>query len=85
FFLPGSRNYNHNKELSKLVLAGKRELDAGRRAEIYRKLFDTATLERYAMPVVPIPAVTAHRKELVVPVTGTKKPEGFMFNLLSWK
>lgn len=85
FFLPGSRNYNHNKELSKLVLAGKRELDANKRAEIYRKLFDTVTSERYAMPVVPIPAVTAHRKTLVVPVTGTKKPEGFMFNLLHWK
>jgi len=85
FFLPGSRNYNGDKGLAKLVLAGKAELDPKKREGIYKKLFDTATRERYAMPVVPLPAVVAHRKDVVVPKGGTKKPEGFMFNIVSWK
>jgi peptide/nickel transport system substrate-binding protein len=85
FFLPGSRNYNGDKELTKLVMQGKFELDDARRDAVYKKLFDGATRERYAMPVVPIPAVIAHRKDVMVPVGGTKKPEGFMFNILSWK
>lgn len=85
FFLPGSRNYNGDASLAKLVFAGKYELDEGKRETIYRTLFDTVTKERYAMPVVPIPAVTAHHKDLKFPAGGTKKPEGFMFNLLEWK
>lgn len=85
FFLPGSRNYNGDKSLAKLVLAGKAELDEKKREAIYKTLFDTATRERYAMPVVPLAAVIAHRKDVVVPKGGTKKPEGFMFNLVSWK
>ncbi len=85
FFLPGSRNYNGDKSLAKLVMDGKFELDEKKRQAIYKQLFDTVTKERYAMPVIPIAAVVAHNKDLVVPTKGTKKPEGFMFNLLSWK
>ena len=85
FFLPGSRNYNGDKSLAKLVMDGKFELDEKKREAIYKQLFDTVTKERYAMPVIPIAAVVAHNKDLVVPTKGTKKPEGFMFNLLSWK
>ena len=85
FFLPGSRNYNGDKSLAKLVMKGKFELDPPKRAAVYKTLFDTATRKRYAMPVVPIAAVIAHSKDVVVPVGGTKKPEGFMFNILAWK
>lgn len=85
FYLPGSRNYNHNKMLSKLVLDARYEIDPKKRETLYKKLFDTATKERYSMPVVPIAAIVAHSKELIVPMGGPKKSEGFMFNLLKWK
>ncbi|MDB5532407.1 MAG: Peptide/nickel transport system substrate-binding protein, partial [Hyphomicrobiales bacterium] len=38
-----------------------------------------------SMPVTPLGAVLAHSKDVKIPVSGTKKPEGFMFNLLEWK
>jgi len=84
FFLPGSRNYNGNEMLSRLVNEGKFELDLEKRRATYTKLFDTVTEERYAMPLVPIPSVVAHSADVKVPVSGTMKPEGFMFNLLEW-
>lgn len=85
FFLPGSRNYNHDKELAKLVLEGKYELDMDKRKKIYTTIFDKATNERYAMPIVPTAAIIAHSKDVSIPTKGTKKPEGFMFNLIGWK
>jgi peptide/nickel transport system substrate-binding protein len=83
FYLPGSRNYSNDAELTQWTLDGEREPDPAKRAEIYRKLFDKVTEERYGMPLVELPAVLVQSKDLVVDTHHTK-PEGFLFNRLSW-
>jgi peptide/nickel transport system substrate-binding protein len=85
FFLPGSRNYNGDKELAEFVRKARVEFDTSKREEIYKRLFDKVTAERYAMPVMPLGSVIAHSKDVKIPTGGTKKPEGFTFNLLEWK
>ena len=57
FFLPGSRNYNGDKELSDFVRKARVEFDTAKREEIYKRLFDKVTAERYAMPVMPLGSV----------------------------
>ena len=64
---------------------GQAELDPKKREETYRAIFNKANEERYSMPITPIPSVIAHTKDLKVPTTGTRKPEGFILNLLEWK
>lgn len=85
FFEPGSRNYNGDAELSRLHNAGQQEPDIAKREVIYRQLFDRANQERYLMPIAPLASILAHSKDLKIPTSGTKKPEGFIFNLLEWK
>jgi peptide/nickel transport system substrate-binding protein len=85
FYEPGDRNYNGDKELEALMNKGQAELDPKKREETYRAIFNKANEERYSMPITPIPSVMAHTKDLKVPTTGTRKPEGFILNLLEWK
>ncbi len=85
FYEPGDRNYNQDAELAKIYDEGQRELDPVKREAMYRRMFDKVNDERYSMPIIPLAAVLAHSKDLVIPTSGTKKPEGFMFNLLMWK
>ncbi len=84
FFLPGSRNMHGDKELAKVVIAGRREFDIDKRKALYRAAFDRVVNERYAMPVVPLPATVAHDKNLELQ-TNHKNPKGFEFNKLKWK
>lgn len=84
FFLPGSRDMYGDKALADAVIAGRRELDIEKRKAIYRKAFDRVTTERYAMPVVPLPAIVIHDKNLEVQ-RNHKNPKGFEFNRLRWK
>jgi peptide/nickel transport system substrate-binding protein len=83
FYLPGSRNYTNDAELTQLTEEGERETDLAKREAIYRKLFDRVTEERYGMPLVELPSVLVVSKDLVVDTNHTK-PEGFLFNRLSW-
>jgi peptide/nickel transport system substrate-binding protein len=83
FYLPGSRNYTNDDELTKLTAAGERETDLKKREAIYTKLFDRVTEQRYAMPLVELPAVLVASKDLVIDTNHTK-PEGFLFTRLSW-
>lgn len=83
FYLPGSRNYTNDAELTELTAEGSRETDPEKRIAIYRKLFDRVTEERYAMPLVELPAVLVQSKDLDIDTNHTK-PEGFLFNRLSW-
>ncbi len=85
FYEPGDRNYNGDKELASLMEKGQAELDPKKREETYRQIFNKANEERYSMPITPIPSVLAHSKDLKIPATGTRKPEGFVLNLLEWK
>ena len=83
FYLPGSRNYTNDAELTQWTIDGEHEPDTEKRAAIYTKLFDKVTDERYGMPLVELPAVLVQSKDLVVDTRHTK-PEGFLFNRLSW-
>lgn len=85
FYEPGSRNYNGDAELAKIDDEAQRELDPKKREAMYDRMFSKVNDERYSMPVMPLAAVLAHSKDLKIPTSGTKKPEGFMFNLLEWK
>jgi peptide/nickel transport system substrate-binding protein len=85
FYEPGDRNYNGDKELSELMEKAQSELDPAKREGLYRSMFDKANERSYSMPISPIPSVIAHSKDVKIPVGGTKKPEGFMFNMLEWK
>jgi peptide/nickel transport system substrate-binding protein len=83
FYLPGSRNYNRDADLTKWTGDGASEPDPEKRRAIYAGLFDKVTEERYAMPLVELPAVLVQSKDLVIDTNHTK-PEGFLFNRLSW-
>jgi peptide/nickel transport system substrate-binding protein len=83
-FADSSRNYAGDPELIKWTDEGQRTLDLKKREDIYRRLFDKVIRERYAMPLVELPAINVHNKDLVIDSNHTK-PEGFMFNRLSWK
>jgi peptide/nickel transport system substrate-binding protein len=83
FYLPGSRNYSGDPELTQLTQEGAREPDPEKRADIYRKLFDRVTEERYGMPLVELPSIIVQSKDLVIDTNHTK-PEGFLFNRISW-
>ena len=83
FYLPGSRNYNGDEELTRWTAEGSKESDPEKRIAIYKKLFDKVTKERYGMPLVELPAVLIRSKDLVIDPNHTK-PEGFVFNRLSW-
>jgi peptide/nickel transport system substrate-binding protein len=83
FYLPGSRNYSNDAELTKWTEEGARESDPEKRVEIYTKLFDKVTAEHYGMPLVELPSVLVQSKDLVIDTHHTK-PEGFLFNRLAW-
>jgi peptide/nickel transport system substrate-binding protein len=83
FYLPGSRNYNDDADLTRWTAEGSRETDPEKRVAIYKKLFDKVTAQRYGMPLVELPAVLIRSKDLVIDTNHTK-PEGFLFNRLSW-
>ncbi len=83
FYLPSPRNYTGDAELAKWTEEAGHEFDPEKRAAIYKRIFDRVTEERYAMPLVELPAILVETKDLVVDTNHTK-PEGFLFNRLSW-
>jgi len=83
FYAPSSRNYTGDAELAKWTDEASTELDPQKRLALYKKIFDRVTEERYAMPLVELPAIIVAEKDLVIDTNHTK-PEGFLFNRLSW-
>ena len=84
FFADSSRNYNADQDLIRWDREGSITQDLRAREDIYRKLFDKVTEERYAMPLVELPAVIAHDKDLLL-MGGNGRPEGFNLNRVAWK
>jgi peptide/nickel transport system substrate-binding protein len=84
FFVPSSRDAIGDPILAKAVDDGRIELDPKKREAIYRAAFDRATSEYYMEPLVPLPAIVAHAKDLKL-LPGNKSPEGFELNYLAWK
>jgi len=83
FYAPSSRNYTGDKQLADWTDQAAHELDLDKRIAIYKKIFDRVTEERYAMPLVELPAVLIAAKDLQVD-ENHMKPEGFLINRLSW-
>ncbi|MDA0238654.1 MAG: ABC transporter substrate-binding protein [Proteobacteria bacterium] len=83
FFLPSGRNYNKDPELEELARTGRGELDPAKRGAIYKKLFDTSTERSYLMPLIPLPAIVAHQRNVKL-VGGHKNPKGFEVNRVAW-
>ena len=84
FFMKGSRNYMGDKELTAAHAAGQVTFDLNKRKAVYQAAFDRVNDQAYMMPLVPLPVVLAHTKEIVVH-GGHKNPEGFELNRVSWK
>jgi peptide/nickel transport system substrate-binding protein len=84
FYLPSSRDAIGDPVLAKAVDEGRAELDPKKREAVYRAAFDRVTEERYMMPLVPLPAIVAHNKDLKL-LDGHKSPEGVELNFVSWK
>ena len=83
FFLKGSRNYTRDDRLTNAVLAGRMELDLKKREAIYAKAFDLANTEHYFKPLIPLPAVVVHHKDVKL-LGGHKNPKGFELNRITW-
>jgi len=84
FFIPSSRDAIGDPILAKAVDDGRAELDPKKREEIYRGAFDRVTTERYMMPLVPLPAIVAHNKNVQL-LPGHKSPEGVELNFIALK
>ena len=84
FYAPSSRNYTGDAELAQWTDQAARELDPQKREAIYKKIFDKVTEERYAMPLVELPAILVVSKDIAVD-ENHMKPEGFLLNRLSWQ
>jgi ABC-type transport system substrate-binding protein len=83
YYPPSSRNYIGDPQLAQMTDEAARELDPKKREADYAKLFDKVTDERYMMPLVEFPAIMVLSKDIVVD-SNHLKPEGFVFNRLSW-
>jgi peptide/nickel transport system substrate-binding protein len=83
FFDPSPRNYTHDAKLAELAEAGYRELDIEKRKVIYRELFNRVTEQLYFFPLMPMPALVVHHKDVVLR-GGHMGPKGFQPNYLSW-
>jgi len=83
FYDPGSRNYSHDDRLSQLADLGSQELDTAKRMTIYRELFTRASEMHYSLPLIPMPALVVHHKDVVLQ-GGHMSPKGFLPNYLSW-
>lgn len=83
FFDPGSRNYSDDAKIAELADLGSRELDLEKRKAIYREAFDRATAEGFFLPLIPMPALVVHHKDVALQ-GGHMSPKGFLPNYMSW-
>jgi peptide/nickel transport system substrate-binding protein len=82
-FASSSRNYLGDQQLAQWTGEAAHELNMGKREALYKKIFDRVTDERYAMPLVELPAILIARKDIAFDQNHMKL-EGFLFNRLSW-
>ena len=83
FYLPGVRDYMQDSELHKTTKLTREEFDPKKRMAIVRDAMDRVTRMHYLFPVIAVPAVVVHRKELVLE-GGHKSPEGYLYNYMHW-
>ena len=84
FYAPGTRNYTGDKSLTGLMAKGVSVFGEDERKAIYRQLFNKVNEEVYLFPLIALPSVMIHSKDLVIE-GDQKSPEGFKFNRLHWQ
>ena len=63
-FSPGSRDYHGNKDWLALARRARGEMDDAKRRAMVKKLFDEVTEPAYIVPMVLIPRIWVHTKDL---------------------
>jgi peptide/nickel transport system substrate-binding protein len=84
YFLPNARNYNEDKDLLRMSLEARSQLDPNKRAAIYKALFNKSNEEAYLLPLNRIPAMVLAQKDVVL-LGGHKHPYGFELNRVKFK
>jgi peptide/nickel transport system substrate-binding protein len=83
YFLPNARNYNEDKDLERLSLEARKELDPSKRAALYKDLFNKSNAEAYLLPLNRIPGIVLHHKDVKL-LGGHKHPYGFEIDRVAW-
>ena len=83
FYLPSERDYFQDGELHGLAKQAMSQTDVNQRSATYQKVFDTTVQKNYLMPLLPVPSIVIHNKDLVIE-PNQKSPEGFYYNYLRW-
>jgi peptide/nickel transport system substrate-binding protein len=84
YFEPGPRDFYKDATIEKLRQESLVALDPGKRAEIFRQLWDRMNEQAYILPLTTRPDVLIHSKDLDVP-TGSFNTWGANLYELSWK
>lgn len=84
FYRPGDRDYMQDKALHEATKKGRTIFDPKKRLAHYKaNAFNRVIAKNYLMPLIALPAVIVHSKDLVVK-GGHKSPEGFLYNYFEW-
>jgi peptide/nickel transport system substrate-binding protein len=84
FYLPGERDYIQDKSLYEATAKGAAVHDIEKRKEVYRAAFNRVTEQNYLMPLIELPSVVVHSKDLTL-IGGHRSPEGFYYTHMEWK
>ena len=85
FFIDGPTDYSGDKALHALASESDSTMDADKRREIGRKMFDLATEKVYFYPVAPYPSILVHTKEVSVGPAERFTPFGYEVSDIRWK
>lgn len=77
------RDYWGDGEIAKLMAEGAVEMDAGKRAEIYRSAFNRINEMAYVLPIATHPAVLVHTREVEMPSISSLF-SGVEYNNIKW-
>ncbi len=83
FYLPGVRDYMQDKRLHEMTGLTRAEFDPEKRQALVREAMDRVTENNYLMPLISVPAVVVHSKDVVLH-NNHKSPEGYLYNYMEW-
>jgi peptide/nickel transport system substrate-binding protein len=84
FYIASERDYIQDPVLHEATAKGAATRDLEGRKAIYRAALDRVIEQNYLMPLIALPAVVVHAKDLVL-YDDHKSPEGFVYTHMQWK
>jgi peptide/nickel transport system substrate-binding protein len=78
------RDYWDDKQINDWEHAAGQEMDAKKRDDIYRKIFDRITDQHYVLPLTTFPTIFIHTKDLVIK-RGSLTTAGAQLSEMHWK